>query len=223
MIAIDAGHGGPDYWGASARDADNNLWIEKDVALAVAKRVQELLVEAGYNTLLVRINDSTLTDWDAANYRWSMIREMQARVDWANLAAADVLLAIHFNGWVDASQRGAEVYCNPDRSFGNENCQLARFVQQALVQRIRGAGYDVFDRGIKNDGEVNGDPRNPHSFALGTNADFSPSLMPGVIAEVLFLSNPDDLAFLHRDDAVDVIASGFVDGLNAYFAWLNGG
>ena len=222
-IAIEAGHGGPDYWGASARDADFRLWIEKDLNLAVARRVQELLVQAGYNVLMTRSDDTTLTQWDAADYRGSMIREAQARVDAANAANADVLLSIHFNGWVDASQRGTEVYCNPDRSFGAENCQLAWFVEQALVQRIRDAGYQTSDRGIKNDGQVNGDPRNPHSFALGTNDSFSPSLMPGIIAEVLFLSNPDDLAFLHRSDAIDTIASGLFDGLSAYFQWLNGG
>jgi N-acetylmuramoyl-L-alanine amidase len=223
MIAIDPGHGGPYYWGASGRDADNHLWIEKDVNLAVATRVQELLSQAGYNTLLIRTEDSTLTDWDANDYRSSMIRETQARVNLANAANADVYLAVHFNGWVDSSQQGTETYCNPDRSFGNENCQLASFVEQALVQHIRDVGYETKDRGVKNDGEVNGDPNNPHSFALGTNYGFSPTLMPGTIAEVLFLSNPDDLAFLQRPDAVDVIAGGFVDGLNAYFQWLNGG
>jgi N-acetylmuramoyl-L-alanine amidase len=223
LIAIEAGHGGPYYWGASARDADNRLWIEKDLNLEVAQRVQQLLSGAGYNTLMIRTDDSTLTQWDPADYRGSLIREAQARVDVANAAQADVYLAVHFNGWVDDSQKGTEAYCNPDRSFGTENCSLATFVQAALVQHIRDAGYDVNDRGVKNDADVGGNPNSPHSFALGTNDNFSPTLMPGVIVEPLFLSNPDDLGFLHRDDAIDIIASGYVDGLNAYFAWLNGG
>lgn len=221
LVAIDPGHGGLEYWGASARDAEGNLWIEKDLTLAVSRRLQQLLADAGYNTLLIRSEDGTLTPWNSADYRPSMIAETQARVDRANEAGADVLLSIHFNGWVDSSQHGTEAYCNPDRSFGEENCRLAGFLQQALVQRIREAGYDVADRGVKNDGQVNGDPNNQHSFALGTNAGFSPSLMPGAIAEALFLSNPDDLAFLRREDAIDVIAGAFLEGVNAYFAWLN--
>jgi N-acetylmuramoyl-L-alanine amidase len=220
-VAIEAGHGGPGYWGASARDADGNVWIEKDLALSVALRVHDLLSETGYNTVLIRSDDSTLTWWDAANYRSSMIAETQERVRVANESGADALLSIHFNGWGDSSQHGTEGYCNPDRSFGTESCRLTWFVQQALVAGIRGAGYDIADRGIKNDGLVNGDPQNQHSFALGTNANFSPSLMPGTIAEVLFLSNPDDLAFMRRADAVDVIAQAFVEGLNQYFSWLN--
>lgn len=220
-IAIEAGHGGLYYWGASSRDTDGNLWIEKDLALAVALRVDELLTEAGYNSVLIRSQDVTLTYWDAASYRPSLIRETQERVRVANESSADVLLSIHFNGWGDASQHGTEGYCNPDRSFGTESCQLTSLVQQALVAAIRGSGYDITDRGIKNDGLVNGDPQNQHSFILGTNSNFSPSLMPGTIAEVLFLSNPDDLAFMRRADAIDVIARAFVEGLNQYFAWLN--
>lgn len=223
LVAIEAGHGGPYYWGASARDSGGDLWIEKDLNLQVAERVQQQLAAAGYNTLMVRTSDSTLTAWDPGDYRGSLVRESQARVDRANAARADVYLAIHFNGWVDASQEGTEVYCNADRSFGGDSCGLASFVQEALVRHMRDAGYDVEDRGVKSDSQVGGDPNNPHSFVLGTNPGFAPTLMPGIIAEPLFLSNPDDLAFLRRDDAVDVIAAGYVDGLSAYFRWLNGG
>jgi N-acetylmuramoyl-L-alanine amidase len=222
LIAIEAGHGGPEYWGASARDSDGNLWIEKDLTLAVSKRLQDLLNDAGHRSILVRTEDQTLTPWNSSNYRASMIAETQERVNRANAAGADVLLSVHFNGWGDAGQHGTEAYCNHERTFGEESCQLARFVQQALVGGIRAAGYDVFDRGVKSDAEVNGDPENRHSFVLGTNAGFTPSLMPGTIAEVLFLSNPQDLEFLRRDDAIDVIAAAFVQGLNSYFAWLNG-
>jgi N-acetylmuramoyl-L-alanine amidase len=220
-IAIDGGHGGPWYSGASTHDADGNLWVEKDLTLAVALKLNELLSAAGYNVLLLRSDDSTLTAWDPAHYRRSMIAELQERVNRANAAAADALVSIHFNGWTDGSQRGTEAYCNPDRSFGAESCGLAWYIQWALVNGIRAAGYDVYDRGIKNDAGVNGDASNPHSYLLGTNYGFSPSLMPGTIVETLFLSNPDDLAFLHREDAIDVIAKAYVDGLNAYFAWLN--
>ncbi len=221
-IAIDPGHGGPGYWGASARDPDGNLWIEKDLTLAVSTRLQQLLSEAGYYTILLRTEDVTHTDWNSSDYRASMIAETQERVHRANAVGADVLLAVHFNGWRDAGQRGTEAYCNPDRGFGGESCELAWFVQQAVVQSIRATGYDIFDRGIKNDAAVNGDPQNQHSFLLGTNSGFSPSMMPGAILEVLFLSHPDDFAFIRREDAIEVVAKSIVEGLNQYFAWLTG-
>jgi N-acetylmuramoyl-L-alanine amidase len=222
-IAIEPGHGGPYYWGASAYDGDGNRYIEKDLTLELAWRLNDLLLEdemARYEPVLVRPGDYTLSPWLPHDYRWSLISEAQARVDVANIRRADVYLALHFNGWSDSSQAGAETYCNPDRSFGNESCTLASFVQQALVTAVREAGYEIRDRGVRNDAEVNGDPANQHSFVLGTNARFNPTLMPGVISEALFLSNPDDLAFLRRPEALDVIAAAYKRALNDYFAWL---
>jgi N-acetylmuramoyl-L-alanine amidase len=224
-VVIDAGHGGPHYWGASAYDANGNRYIEKDLALEIALRVYDLLLadeQGRYAPLLTRDGDYTLMYFDAGQYRPSLIAEQQARVDLANFAQADMILSIHFNSWFDAGQRGTETYCNPDRPFGNESCNLAWFVQDALVRAVREAGYDVYDRGTKNDAEVGGDPGNPHSFLLGTNRGFNPSFMPGVISEVLFLSHPADLEFVKQPEAFDIIARGYKAGIDAYFAWLNG-
>jgi N-acetylmuramoyl-L-alanine amidase len=225
-VVIDAGHGGLYYWGGSARDSNGNQVIEKDLALEVALRLNDLLLadeKARYFPLLTRDGDYTLTYFDAGNLRPSVIAEQQARVDLANAARADALVSIHFNGWSDASQHGTETYCNPDRSFGNESCQLAIFIQDALVARIREAGYDIHNRGARNDAEVGGDPEYAHSHLLGTNPNFRPSLMPGVISEILFLSSPSDREFLERPDALDIIARAYKQALDNYFGWLSGG
>jgi N-acetylmuramoyl-L-alanine amidase len=225
IIAIEAGHGGSSYWGASSRDSDGNHWIEKDVVLDIALRLYDRLLaddQGRYIPMLIRDGDYTLTDFYGGDYRPSMIAEAQARVDMANAAPADVYLAIHLNGSNDGGQSGTETYYNPDRSFGYENYGLAFFVQDALVRHIRNAGYDVHDRGLKNDGEVNGDPANQHSYALGTNVSFNPSLMPGVISESLFLSNPADLAFIRTPNGLDVTADAYKEALDRYFEWLEG-
>ncbi len=222
-IAIDPGHGGPDYTGAVAPDSNGNLWLEKDLNLDVAVRLQALLTGAGYNVVMLRTTDSTITNFDPNDYSGSVMRESQARVDEANAAQADALVAIHFNGWIDNSLAGTEAYCDPDRSFAADSCQLASLIQQSLVGGIRADGYAVNDLGVKNDSEVNGNPEDPHSWMLGTNAGFSPSLMPGTIVETLFLSNPDELAFILRPEALDVIAAAYAKGIEGYFAWLNGG
>lgn len=220
-IAIEAGHGGPYYWGGSTRDSDGNQWIEKDVALEIALRLSERLdADERYVPILIRAGDYTLTDFEAGNYRSSLIAEAQARVDVANAVNADAYLSIHLNGWLDVSQAGTETYYNPDRSFGYQNYGLAFCVQDSLVRYMRNSGYDVHDRGLKNDGEVNGDPSNAHSFVLGTNANFNPSLMPGVISEALFLSSPADLEFLRKPDAFDILADAYKAALDTYFGWL---
>jgi N-acetylmuramoyl-L-alanine amidase len=222
-IAIDPGHGGPNYTGAAAQDSDGNWWVEKDLNLDVAQRVQALLTQAGYNVVMLRTSDSTLTNFDPSDYWGSVKQEAQARVDLANAAQADALVAVHFNGWTDGSQAGTEAYCDPDRSFAANSCHLASLIQQALVNDIRPDGYTVEDRGVKNDSGVNGPPSDPHSWDLGTNADFRPSLMPGTIVETLFLSNPGDLGYIREAGALDVIAAAYAKGIESYFSWLNGG
>ena len=90
--------------------------------------------------------------------------------------------------------------------FGSKRVPLA--AKQALVNDVRTDGYNINDRGLKNDSDVNGPASDPHSWDLGANAGFRPSLMPGTIVETLFLSNPGDLAYIRRTEALDVIASG---------------
>jgi N-acetylmuramoyl-L-alanine amidase len=221
-IAIEAGHGGPYYFGASAYDDEGRQWIEKDLNLDLSQRVRDLLIEGGYEVGMLRTSDTTLTNFDTYDYRGSLIREAQARVDLANSSEADVYVALHFNGWIEPSQRGTEAYCNPDRSFRNESCQLAWMIEQTVVRGIHEAGYDVTDRGVKNDSDVQGPASVEHSWVLGTDPDFRPALMPGAIIESLFLSNPNDLAFLHKPEALDVIAAAIKEGIDSYFGWLSG-
>ncbi len=221
MVAIEAGHGGPNWFGAVGYDADGNRLIEKDLALDTALRLDELLREAGFETLVVRDGDFTLTPFASADYRPNMIAETQARVDLANAAQADVLVSIHFNGAVYSSLRGTETYYNPDRSFGAESYALAMFVQGELLGALAGLDHEVNDRGVRNDAEVGGDPDNAHSYLLGTNDGFSPSLMPGIISELLFLSNPEDAARAAEAETRQGLAEALRDGIAAYFAWLS--
>ena len=220
-VAIEAGHGGPDWWGAAGHDSDGNYLAEKDLALDTALRLDELLREAGFETVLIRDGDFTLTPFDGADYRPSMIAETQARVEIANARRADVLVSIHFNGSTYLALRGTETYYNPDRPFGAESYALAWFVQAEILSALAGLGHDVNNRGVRNDAEVGGDANNAHSYLLGTNDSFRPSLMPGIIAEALFLSNPDDAARAAEEATRQGLAEAFRDGIEAYFAWLS--
>jgi N-acetylmuramoyl-L-alanine amidase len=221
-VAIEAGHGGPYWWGAGGYDADGNQLAEKDLALDTALKLDGLLRKAGFQTVLIRAGDFTLTPFDGADYRSNMIAETQARVDLANARRADILVSIHFNGTVYPSLRGTETYYNPDRPFGAESYALASFVQEEVLSALAALGHDVNDRGVRNDAEVGGDPNNAHSYVLGTNDGFRPSLMPGIISEALFLSNPDDAARAAGEETRQALAEALRDGIAAYFAWLVG-
>jgi N-acetylmuramoyl-L-alanine amidase len=212
-VFLEAGHGGPNYIGAA-----NQGLLEKDVNLDVSLRLAPLLQAAGYNVVLARNGDYTLGPFPADT--WENRRdEIQRRVDVGNNARADILVSIHFNGGPKYLQ-GLEVYYNPDRSFGTANWVLADNVRVGLVNHIRGTGYGIPDRGVKNDASVGGCPCNPHSWILGTNNGFRPSMMPGIIAEAMFLSNDFEAQLLWQPGMRQAIAEGYKAGIDAYFAWI---
>jgi hypothetical protein len=177
-----------------------------------------LLSAAGYNVVLARNGDYTLTDFPADT--WENRRdEIQARVDIANAASADILISIHFNGGPSYMQ-GLEIYYNPDRTFGSANLMLAQTVHQGLLGSIYATGYAVPDRGIKNDAGVGGCSCNPHSWILGTNDNFRPSMMPGIIAEPMFLSNSFEAQLLWRPEIRQAVVDGYKAGIDSYFGWI---
>ena len=214
-VVIDPGHG-PNNSGAG-----NGAYglIERHVTLDVSLRLAPILTAAGYNVILTRYGDYNLTQVDA-DTAIERRDELQARVDLANQVQADILVSVHFNGSSATYLRGLEIYYNPDRSFGQFNYALADFARHGLLTSIRATGYDVPDRGIKNDAGIGGDPRNPHSWLLGTNEGFRPSMMPGIIGEALFMSNNQDAEQLTHPEMRQAIAEGYKAGIDAYFAWL---
>jgi N-acetylmuramoyl-L-alanine amidase len=211
-VFVDAGHGTLDS------GASNQGLAEKNVNLDVATRLAPLLSASGYNVVLSRWGDYTLSPFPANTYE-NRRDEIQARVDVANSVRADILVSVHFNGG-PKSARGLEIYYNPDRTFGGYNLTLADLVRQGLLNHIRAAGYNVPDRGVKNDAGVCCNPANPHSWILGTNDGFRPSMMPGIIGEAMFLSNDTEAQQLWRPEMRQAIAEGYKAGIDAYFAWL---
>ena len=211
-VFLSAGHGGGNNgsYGAGL--------LEKNVTLDVVLRLAPTLSAAGYNVVLARSGDYTLTAFPADTAENRRI-ELQARVDVANAAQADILVDVHFNGG-PSYLAGTETYYNPDRSFGFYNHKLAENIQVGVISGIRSTGYGVPDRGIKNDAGVGGCACNPHSWMLGTNNNFRPSMMPGVIVEAMFLSNEYEAQLLWQPGMRQSIADGYKTGIDSYFAWI---
>lgn len=185
----------------------------------IAFRLEDLLRAAGYNTYLIRAGDYAFVPWQTDNRAFTKA-DIQARVDEANAQKADILVSVHHNGSDDPGLSGTEVYYNPDRPYGYYSFALADVIQQSLITYLKLAGYEPRDRGVKNDSEVNGDPNNPHSWLLGTNDNFRPSLMPGMIGEALFVTNPSDAEQLRKPEIRQAIAEGYKAGIDAYFGWF---
>jgi N-acetylmuramoyl-L-alanine amidase len=234
MVVIDPGHGA-DEVGAAASGV-----VEKASNLEMAFRVEALLQAQGVRVLLTRRADERayigLQDGGFNSTR----RDLQARVDLANDAAADLFVSIHSNGSNSGADNGIETYYNSQRPFASLNQTLAATLQAAVMGEVRAAGYSAYDRGYKDDAclrafqgrcfprSVLGPPRittrdevlrrggDPSSFGFASGQDEVGSratLMPGALVELLFVSNPSDNALLRTEDARAALARGVARGI----------
>jgi N-acetylmuramoyl-L-alanine amidase len=129
------------------------------------------------------------TDVDVYAPNDSAHDELQARVDVANNAGARLFVSIHTNSFVNSSPSGTTTYYSKP-----SDVPFARAVQQELVSFL----------GTKDDGIV----KSKLYVTLH-------SLMPAVLVETAFLSNPEDFGRLTspqwRQKVAQAIAQGIAD------------
>lgn len=218
-VVIDAGHGGPES-GATYTFQDGSRLFEKDVNLKVATKVGDELYRLGYNVIMtrrsdVRVNGGRDVDGDG---KILVEDDLQARIDIANNARADIFVSIHHNGIRNSGIRGTEVYYCDSRPFSDKSRKLAVFTQEALVGSMREAGYNTVDRGAKTDSRALGAGR--HYYLLGPKNRLiaRPSEMPAIIGEGLFVTNDYEASLLRQDGFLAALARGYVWAINRYFA-----
>ncbi|HVJ48340.1 N-acetylmuramoyl-L-alanine amidase [Desulfitobacterium sp.] len=121
-ILIDAGHGGVDP-GAVGK----NNTLEKDITLAVSKRLKVLVQQAGGKAIMVREED---VDLGTAQGLLKRKREdLAQRIQLANDMQADVYLSIHANSFPNEKLTGAQVFYYANSAEGK---LLAQCIQEQL-------------------------------------------------------------------------------------------
>jgi len=216
IVAVDPGHGGIETGAVSPSGL-----IEKNVNLKIALKLAALLRAGGYTPVLTRDSDRQVNTAGADLNGDGVVDnndDLQARVDIANRAHADILVSIHNDSSSNPAVHGTRVYYSLGRPFVDRSIKLASALQTGIVGSLRAAGYNALDEGIGDDEPL----QKPygHLFLLGP---LSPrvaraSNMPGALGESLYLSNPVESALLARDDILTAIAKGYYDGINRYFA-----
>jgi len=224
-VFIDPGHGGldPGVVGIAGRQQV----LEKDVTLAVGLRLAALLQGDGYRVVMSRTRDSSVTRLSAGDSVTGALtaaaehRDLVTRAACANAAAASVLVSIHFDAFEDPSVGGTETFYDSERSFAPESKRLATDVQSAVV-----AALGSSDRGVWTDDQLAAPALTPsgsvygHLIELGPAAAGwvdSPSQMPGVLVEPLFLTNPDEARLAASASGQDKIAIALRTGVQRYF------
>ena len=220
-IVIDAGHGGHDS-GTIGPDGIE----EKDIALDVAFRLGHLLQQhLGAEVIYTRRTDKYVP--------------LEERTAIANAAHADLFLSIHANSSSDPDVRGVETYflnfttsTDAMAVAGRENAGSNRSVYDLsdLVRKI--ALSDKIDESREFAGDVqqqlysglllgNAGLRNrgvkqaPFVVLIGAQ-------MPSILAEISFLTNPEDAAELSRPRYRERLAEALYRGVAEYVDGMSG-
>lgn len=186
-IVIDAGHGGVDP-GAVGK---SNV-LEKDVTLAVSKRLQALLQQSGAKTIMVREDDRDLGTSQGLLKRKR--EDLAQRIQLAMDSQAEVYLSIHANSFNNAKLTGAQTFYHADSPDGK---RLAQAIQQELNKMTNGK------RVIKANQDI---------YVL------KKANQAAVTIELGFLSNLEEEQLLTRPEYQEKLAVAIFQGLNVYFA-----
>ena len=105
ILIIDAGHGGEDGGAVSINGVH-----ESQLNLAIGKKLDNLMVFFGVQTLMLRDSDISLHSTEANSVREKKSSDLQNRVFVANSYPNATLISIHQNSFPSASSRGAQVF-----------------------------------------------------------------------------------------------------------------
>ncbi len=221
-IVIDPGHGGHD----TGAIGPTGLY-EKDVVLDIALRIRNIIKKEypAYEVILTRNSDVFIP--------------LPERAQIANKSGADFFLSVHANASPNRKARGIETYLlnwtNDEEALkvaARENAISLKKMKE--VQSELGVILASLERDRKRDGSLNlaGNvqralvssikSRYPKVSDLGVKQALFYVLvdaqMPSALAEVSFISNPEEEALLSDGAYKQKIAGAIVDGINAYFA-----
>jgi N-acetylmuramoyl-L-alanine amidase len=234
LVALDAGHGGIDLGAPIVNAAGKLDTYESKINLELILALRDELHRRGYRTLLTRDGDYQLVEYleEGApdingDGEHNYLDDLQARIDLINENQADLLLSIHQNAYVDGnnvrdpSVGGTVVYYCADRPYGDESWRFAALVEAHIEAAFNALGYTIANRGVLDDVEL-AEPGQPgqHLVLLGPQSEriVRPSIMPGVLSETVFLTQPDELALVRDPEVQAQLAVAYADAIDAYFA-----
>lgn len=188
IIALDAGHGGVDPGKIGINEA-----LEKDINLAVVKKVKQLLEERNVaaEVILTREDENGLYSAGDSNKK---IADLNKRCQIIEESKADFVVSIHQNSYNDGSVFGAQVFYYKTSKEGKK---LAEAIQNSFNETISSTK--------KRPAKANGD----YYMLLHVSC-------PIVIAECGFLSNWEEAEKLKTDEYQDQVAEAICQGIQNY-------
>jgi len=213
-VILDPGHGGEN----EGTKAPSGL-VEKELTLDIARRLGDLLTAVGYQVVMTRHQDVSLS--------------LRDRAELANTRRGDIFVSIHVNWLENRELRGLETfYLGPtddpylEALAARENQQsgysladlrdilqqvyagvrqeesrrLAEAVQQSLFDSLNQVNESVRDRGVKS-----------APFGVLTRTE-----MPAILAEVSSVSNKVEARLLMTPIYRQYLAEALFHGIESY-------
>lgn len=129
VIVIDAGHGGED----GGTQSDDGV-LEKDINLAISKKLEKILKRYGFQTVMIRESDKMIYDEGSDTVRKRKTSDLHNRMKVMENNPGCVFLSIHQNHFGESKYSGAQVfYCK-----GQEGSDLlAESIQNSIVNSLQ--------------------------------------------------------------------------------------
>lgn len=185
-VVIDAGHGGIDPGG-------NRPGIdEKDINLAIALELRDILQSHGATVVMTRDKDMELSGMcDNPRVVGRYHRDLAARLEFIAESRAQFFISIHANTAARESQRGAEVYYSNKSTASKTLAECIHFELKKVSPsspKAQPGNYFVLRR----------------------------SPVPATLVEVGYLTNAQDRALLVQQEHRHKLAEAIARGISTY-------
>ncbi|PAV27855.1 N-acetylmuramoyl-L-alanine amidase CwlD [Virgibacillus profundi] len=187
-IVIDPGHGGPDG-GAVGKDKT----VEKEISLAVAKKLQNYLQQNGALVYLTREEDKDLAQDDTKGLSRRKAEDIRNRLAFIHDKNPDFFVTIHLNALPSTRWSGAQTFYYPEF---DESKHLAKMIQSEIIRNLENTTRSPL--------AING-------IYLLKHAE-----VPGALVEIGFLSNEQERELLKQDDYQQKMAASIYEGILRY-------
>ena len=226
LVVIDAGHGGPDN-GMTGPIGNNPPWfVEKDVTLAIAKKLEAVMRARGYDVLMTRTTDTLIALAD------------RGRI--ANANRGDIFISIHcnapgYNTAAGARERGFETYflaeakTEDERRVQDMENESVKFETGANTGKGDPLSFIITDMAQNEhlressdlaqtiqDGLIEVHPGPNRGVQQANFAVLRGSYMPAVLIEVGFGSNQSEATYLTDQANQRALARNIGDSIIAY-------
>ena len=200
IVIIDPGHGGEEDIGCKSQ----NGMVEKEIVLAVAKKIQTLSEQQGFIVHLTRERDINKT-------------RIQ-RVQFTNRKNGQLFISLHCNASYAENHKGMRLYINNPNGQLRSKAGITKVIGQKGINILNQANYLKQSRDYATilQNELNFFTEDQVTLKEFPMIALSDVYMPAVMLELGYLSNTADATKLSNPDYISDLAKSILRSIKLY-------